>query len=522
MKRTILILTTLLLTVSALSIYSATGTPSNLVVRTDANNYLLVTAVTQTNPVTQGVFASRTLRTDSTGSLQVVLTGTVTPTYPLSIPASTCAAPSLGESGAATTGIAFTATPSILNCISGTARTTLTASSFTLTVPILVADGSASAPSYSFSSDPDTGFYWNAFAPNTIYISIAGSNNSRFGANGNFDFGSDAVLQWYPGNNFSGTTADVSLSREGANHLINKNSTNAQRFSVANTYTSASNNELFSVDWQTISNVALVGTRTAATGTGRPLRLVNQRDSGAGTYTIIGMDNVAPFITFAPRSTESLSTQQGITDSGNIFNFTGLHTATAGTVAWLAITPTYNQSASTASNTDLLINRTQTAVGSGTQRLIDAQVGGVSFFNVRNDGVVTGGSFILDAGGLVTFTGRGLIASPTNAHFTFRDNSGSFGIQINTGTAAPTVGTCGTGTITANSRNTAGGFTATGATACTVTFGAPAWTNTPFCTVSLRNAPTTTPYISAKSTTAITVSGLTAGDVIDYTCIGPV
>ena len=50
------------------------------------------------------------------------------------------------------------------------------------------------------------------------------------------------------------------------------------------------------------------------------------------------------------------------------------------------IRPTYNQVSSTASNTDLLINRTETAVGSGAQLLIDAQVGGVSKFNVSNAG----------------------------------------------------------------------------------------------------------------------------------------
>jgi hypothetical protein len=126
------------------------------------------------------------------------------------------------------------------------------------------------------------------------------------------------------------------------------------------------------------------------------------------------------------------------------------------------------------------------------------------------------------ATGDIFWSSRNLMRSAATGLWATLDNVGSFGIQINTGTAAPTVTTCGTGTITANSRNTAGGFTATGATACTVTFGAPNWTNTPFCTITLRNTPTTTPYISAKSASAITISGLTAGDVIDYHCLGPV
>ncbi|HQJ83914.1 MAG TPA: tail fiber domain-containing protein, partial [Candidatus Paceibacterota bacterium] len=61
---------------------------------------------------------------------------------------------------------------------------------------------------------------------------------------------------------------------------------------------------------------------------------------------------------------------------------------TSGNQAALAIIPTYNQTSGTAANTDLLINRTETALGSGLQYLIDAQVGGVSKFNVTNTGNV--------------------------------------------------------------------------------------------------------------------------------------
>ncbi|MCX6117746.1 MAG: tail fiber domain-containing protein [Proteobacteria bacterium] len=60
--------------------------------------------------------------------------------------------------------------------------------------------------------------------------------------------------------------------------------------------------------------------------------------------------------------------------------------ATSGSVVNVTISPTYNQASGTAANTDLLINRTETAVGSGTQRLIDAQVGGTTMFNVSNAG----------------------------------------------------------------------------------------------------------------------------------------
>jgi hypothetical protein len=55
----------------------------------------------------------------------------------------------------------------------------------------------------------------------------------------------------------------------------------------------------------------------------------------------------------------------------------------------LSITPTYNQASGTAANTDLLINRTEMAVGSGTQRLISAQVDSVEKAAIDNKGAIT-------------------------------------------------------------------------------------------------------------------------------------
>jgi len=60
-------------------------------------------------------------------------------------------------------------------------------------------------------------------------------------------------------------------------------------------------------------------------------------------------------------------------------------TASSTTDYGFKITPTYNQT-STASATDLFINRTQTAVGSGSQNLADWQVGGTSEFRVDTKG----------------------------------------------------------------------------------------------------------------------------------------
>ena len=72
------------------------------------------------------------------------------------------------------------------------------------------------------------------------------------------------------------------------------------------------------------------------------------------------------------------------------FNVSSTNTKSANAHNVFSITPTYNQT-STAGGTDILINRTETAVGSAPQYLIDAQTGGASKFSVTNGGLVTNG-----------------------------------------------------------------------------------------------------------------------------------
>lgn len=429
-----LLLSSLFVLVLGIVTYSASGTPNNLIVRTDANNYLLVTSVTQTNPVTQGIFSSRTLRTDSSGSLQVVLTGTVTPTYPQAIPASTCAAPSLGESGAATTGIAFTATPSILMCIAGSAVSTITSSSITNTIRILNPDGSASAPSYSFLSDPDTGMY--DLAPNQLGFATQGAE--RFRATTSTLLLTDAyILGW----------SDVSLSRFAA-HVLALGANDVFRYQATGLTTTSTD--------------GLLGINTTASTVGTPVQI-------------------------SPRSRLS-GTGWDVDD------------AVSRTVSWF----------------------TENLPVSGNTVTSTFKIGNINAAGTTNYPATLdhNGNLILMTGGNYFWDTRGSFTALADGLYSVRNNAAAFGVQFNTGTAAPTVTSCGTGTVTSGSRNTAGEITATGATACTVTFGAPNWTNTPFCTITLANAPTTTPYISAISASAFTVSGLTAGDKFQFHCIG--
>jgi hypothetical protein len=72
-----------------------------------------------------------------------------------------------------------------------------------------------------------------------------------------------------------------------------------------------------------------------------------------------------------------------IVKNGNV-SFSYNNAATSGTPVAFLLTPTYNQISGTASNTDFLINRTETAIGSGVQYLQDLQVNSLSLFNITN------------------------------------------------------------------------------------------------------------------------------------------
>ena len=109
------------------------------------------------------------------------------------------------------------------------------------------------------------------------------------------------------------------------------------------------------------------------------------------------------------------------------------------------------------------------------------------------------------AAGLIYWNGRTEITSSADGLLNVKDAAQAVGLQLNTGTAAPTLTTCGTGSVTTGSRNAAGEGTATGATVCTVTdlTGARAlWIST------------------GPSTTAFTISGLTASDKFSWICLG--
>lgn len=295
------------------------------------------------------------------------------------------ALPPYSFTGDTDTGYASSAANTLSLVAGGTTRLSITSTAVTSTVPVLGSEGTAAAPSFTFSTFGSDEGMWH---PGDGIVGISTQGLGRFAFNGrNFQMGSDSIVGWSNTGDAALQTIDLALFRQAAGNLIQRNSTSAQRFDVANTYTSASNNELFSVDWQTSANVGLIGMRTAATGTGRVTVFGAQgTNAGAFMFGMVAAPIAVPRVSIGVSDLSGVAniSSPGVTEMVRIADFTS--TATSGTITPVTIRPTYNQSSGTAANTDLLINRTQTAVGSGVQNLIDAQVDGVSRFTVDTTG----------------------------------------------------------------------------------------------------------------------------------------
>jgi len=134
---------------------------------------------------------------------------------------------------------------------------------------------------------------------------------------------------------------------------------------IYNTADQTTNYERFEALWT--SNFISLRTASGGTGLTRPVVITSGNSVGISIRGSAGNS-------LGSIQLNAISTNV----AGSIgYNFSGLiNTATSGTNIGLSLTPTYNQASGTAANTDLLINRTETAVGSGAQYSIQAQRGG--------------------------------------------------------------------------------------------------------------------------------------------------
>lgn len=233
-------------------------------------------------------------------------------------------------------------------------------------------------------------------------------------------------------------SSDTFLTRDAADIIAQRNTTTAQAFRVYNTFTSLSSGEYAGIDWKTQANVAVVGARTFATGSARDLRLVAQGNNAATSYGVVNISRSAyPFVRLG-HATVTLATDSTAQAGDVVAVDLGTNTVTSGQVNWLTVKPTYNQSSGTAANTDFLINRTQTAVGSGAQKFFEAQIGGAPRFALLSTGVISEYADTTTAGlGVPPIVGYGNTVAATNtgtasiAAFTVGAADGTFEVSAN-------------------------------------------------------------------------------------------
>ena len=211
----------------------------------------------------------------------------------------------------------------------------------------------------------------------------------------------------------SETNPDVIITRDSANTLAQRNSTNAQTFRLYNTYTDASNYERLGINWS--SNTATIQTENAGTGTRRALAFgqdvtINTVTVGLGGGSVAGNTAVGQYAinatatginnsAFGQYALNSVSSGQYNSAFGQgslVFNTTGsfntaggvasLRTNVSGNsgvaIGWNALTNNTTASNLTAVGTQSLLNNTTNVATLGTI------TGGTGYTNGTYTGVV--------------------------------------------------------------------------------------------------------------------------------------
>ena len=122
-------------------------------------------------------------------------------------------------------------------------------------------------------------------APGSLFVGYQSAYTVSMGSDGIFGWSSSASSAVLFKSNL-----DVILSRDAANTLALRNSTNAQKFSIYNTYTDASNYERAGISWS--GNTAYLFTEKAGTGSNRGLVIysggLNRFFHGRSWYSMAG------------------------------------------------------------------------------------------------------------------------------------------------------------------------------------------------------------------------------------------
>lgn len=143
---------------------------------------------------------------------------------------------------------------------------TSTGTSTVFSTPILLPNGSVTAPALAWASDTGVGLYKNAQGFN---LALGGLQYSIWSATG-LSFLNYST----PTISFNG---DTFITRDAANTLALRNGTNAQAFNIYNTYTDASNYERGALYWN--SNVLTLASQALGTGGARNIRIDSSNDN---------------------------------------------------------------------------------------------------------------------------------------------------------------------------------------------------------------------------------------------------
>lgn len=309
-----------------------------------------------------------------------------------------------------------------------------------------------------------------------------------------------------------GAPSDLSLFRDAANTLAQRNGTNAQQSNLYNTFTDASNYERLELQWGLAANIATILTNAAGTGLFDRELKVGSRDSAT----------VASYIRFVPgsrsidfHSLSTISSNVAATTGGitNSFNFVGAgRTATSGTAAGLQLTQSWVPTAAS----------TMLAQGMSINPTINYAGGGAGSYEALNIAVIetalpTGTNYMIRAGGG---------AAGTTDRFYVKAGNAGVGTQVaaNQATAPTCTTNCGTSPSVVGSDTamevTLG--TGTPASPITATFNG-TWAAPPVCVAANRTtAANSVTRVNSTTTTAVVyfAAGPSAADVISVLCIG--
>lgn len=144
---------------------------------------------------------------------------------------------------------------------------------------------------------------WAITGSNVVTVSISGGNYVSIDNGKGMIQRGDVPYSWSSTSSSTGSV-DLSIARDAANTLAQRNSTNAQTFRLYNTYTDASNYERTALTWS--SNVAYLRNQNAGTGSARLMVVVtgsttvaslpSASTAGAGARAFVTDANATTFL----------------------------------------------------------------------------------------------------------------------------------------------------------------------------------------------------------------------------------